>query len=1312
MSSAGQVAGYVVGGVVGSFFGNPIIGAQIGGMIGGYIDPPKGQNTVGPRLEDLTVQTSTYGAVIPRLKGTIAVTGNVFWLEGDKLNEITNTKKVGGKGGPTAKQTTFSYTATFAVGLSHQISAPIGGIRRLWLANTLVYDAGSGDINSVIASNQQAGILFKFYDGRDDQQPDPRMQADKGINNVSGYPGRCYIVFYDLDLTEKYNNTLMATQVKVELVSSGGAINTSSVVDSIFTGNLGDPTWGNSIALLGVNFTPAGATYVTYEKNNYGGAPQLMNFGRMEFPYLDTAASDNIVSPEGGYGYAWSFPRICQSDEDLSLQTQAASIALDICLRWFSPGGSERWSDYLNDSRMQYGDHFSVVFDRGETFLAGDNPTAYIVKVDRVGSVVAASSIKYCVRQFGVSENYVFALLFTIGSDNPTTTVYKFDRLTLALLDTYTQTAIGGRGTIQVVDDDTFYTAGWRSGFGGHLYKWENGVVVDDFGDIFPGGVGDLSRLHVVSDAPLYGYLLHHISGANTPSISAFYLNVPASVAHLHDIVTDECALAGISSSDLDLSELVNSDVRGYRVSHAGSVRAVLEQLQAAFPFDVIQSGYKLKFKSRGSASVLTVPESDLGAHSSGDVPTRFMLTTEMPSQIPAKVTFNFLNADREYDPDEQSATFTAQDVKNSYTVSLPLVMTPTEALQAADVLLKKEWRERSTAGTFWLPPTDDYRKLEAADVIDVVSQSRTHTLRLTKVTQLPDGRIECDGKLTASAAYASAAQAQNSLALGQSLVPLTGSSELLLLDIPRIVSEQDVPGISLGMYGYTSDWNGGVAFRSDDFGESYNAILALPEKTEVFRVLVTPALVPHYGIDHVTALIVSPEWVGADLFSITKIQLYALGNLAAYGAPGRWEIVCFKTVVDNGDGTYTLRDFLRGRFGSDWAMTLHEVEDRLVMLDPDRVDFAGLPLTNLGAERLWRGVTSGASIDSTQDKVNTYSGNNLMPLSPVCLRGWRNTTTFDYYIEATRRSRWPTELFSGLETPLGESSEQYEAEIWDVDFTSRKRVFSGLSSPSITWTQAQQLADFGYEASDVGVKLRQVSSVVGGGRWLQSPISRVLLDDPYIDSVVLLLHMDDVALSDVKGHTVSIDGSVSRSSVQSKFGGYSALFAAGGRLRIPYTTDLAFGAGDFTIEMFVYVSSYNGSLSRFWSPNAALYDGISFGIDSSGHLYCYCSSNNSSWDLVAATNIVTVTTGAFKWIVFQRRGPNLDCYYEGTRYSVSTSLGTTSLMTQSTVDHAIGGFVTSDNSLYGYGDEVRVTKTARYTGDTIPIPSLPFNNP
>jgi len=112
MSSTGQIAGGIVGAVVGFFAGGPggaLYGAQLGMMAGGLIDPPK---TLGPRLDDLTAQTSTYGAFIPRLYGTVAVTGNLFWVQGNAL--IERSADNGGKGGPVV--TEFDYYASFAVG--------------------------------------------------------------------------------------------------------------------------------------------------------------------------------------------------------------------------------------------------------------------------------------------------------------------------------------------------------------------------------------------------------------------------------------------------------------------------------------------------------------------------------------------------------------------------------------------------------------------------------------------------------------------------------------------------------------------------------------------------------------------------------------------------------------------------------------------------------------------------------------------------------------------------------------------------------------------------------------------------------------------------------------------------------------------------------------------------------------------------------------------------------------------------------------------------------------------------------------------
>jgi len=127
MSTGGQAVGGLVGGIAGFFLAGPLgasaltsslYGAQIGMMAGGYLDPPKGPTVNGPRLDDLSVQTSTYGAVIPRVYGTVTVNGNVFWLENNQIKETVTKKKSGGKGGGSKTTTrTYTYSATFAVGL-------------------------------------------------------------------------------------------------------------------------------------------------------------------------------------------------------------------------------------------------------------------------------------------------------------------------------------------------------------------------------------------------------------------------------------------------------------------------------------------------------------------------------------------------------------------------------------------------------------------------------------------------------------------------------------------------------------------------------------------------------------------------------------------------------------------------------------------------------------------------------------------------------------------------------------------------------------------------------------------------------------------------------------------------------------------------------------------------------------------------------------------------------------------------------------------------------------------------------------------
>lgn len=150
---------------VGGALGGPI-GAAIGALAGQTIDravlfKPKGRQ--GPRLTELAVQTSSYGAPIPRLFGAMRVAGTVIWST-DLIE--SKAKSSSGKGQPST--TNFSYAASFAVLLS---ARPITGIGRIWADGKLLRGAG-GDL--------KASTGFRVHLGGEGQAPDPLIVAAEG----------------------------------------------------------------------------------------------------------------------------------------------------------------------------------------------------------------------------------------------------------------------------------------------------------------------------------------------------------------------------------------------------------------------------------------------------------------------------------------------------------------------------------------------------------------------------------------------------------------------------------------------------------------------------------------------------------------------------------------------------------------------------------------------------------------------------------------------------------------------------------------------------------------------------------------------------------------------------------------------------------------------------------------------------------------------------------------------------------------------------------------------------------------------------
>ncbi|MBO9580745.1 MAG: phage tail protein [Sphingobium sp.] len=196
---------------LGTALGGPFggaLGALAGQAVDAQIFKPKGRT--GPRLSDLSVQTSRYGAQIPRIFGRMRVAGTVIWST--ELKESSTTQG-GGKGQPSV--TSYSYSASFAVALS---SRPVGSIGRIWADGTLLRGS-AGDMKAPLGA-------LRLHDGSAGQAVDPLIAAAVGVDQAPAFRGLAYIVLEELQLADFGNRIPSLT---VEIIADEGPVTVSRV---------------------------------------------------------------------------------------------------------------------------------------------------------------------------------------------------------------------------------------------------------------------------------------------------------------------------------------------------------------------------------------------------------------------------------------------------------------------------------------------------------------------------------------------------------------------------------------------------------------------------------------------------------------------------------------------------------------------------------------------------------------------------------------------------------------------------------------------------------------------------------------------------------------------------------------------------------------------------------------------------------------------------------------------------------------------------------------------------------------------------
>jgi hypothetical protein len=295
------------------------------------------------------------------------------------------------------------------------------------------------------------------------------------------------------------------------------------------------------------------------------------------------------------------------------------------------------------------------------------------------------------------------------------------------------------------------------------------------------------------------------------------------------------------------------------------------------------------------------------------------------------------------------------------------------------------------------------------------------------------------------------------------------------LLDLPMLRAEDDDAGFYVAAGG-DSGWRSAAILRAVE-GLGYEEIAYVDAPAVIGTCQTALPAGPWSYFDEASTLDVVLIDPRQELEAVSEAAVLAGANAAVVGG----EIVQFRDAVLIAPGTYRLSDFLRGRLGTDNWIEGHVAGERFVLLTGavglQRIR-DGLALRGLSrsykAVSLWQEESAVAAVSF----ANT--ARSLMPLSPVHVAGSRDDAG-NLTITWIRRTRIPTGWIDNADVPLGETAERYEVDIRNAANTATLRTISA-SSPTVTYTAAEQTADFGAPPATVRIRVQQISDTVGRG--------------------------------------------------------------------------------------------------------------------------------------------------------------------------------------------------------------------------------------
>jgi len=762
---------------------------------------------------------------------------------------------------------------------------------RFWIEGKLAYSA----LGELPADSTVANTKFKFYRGDEEQMPDPSLEAlppenGGGVGNVPAYRGTAYIVFDNFNSTP-YGGRIPQIQFQVSTVAT--------IAQNCFEEGLiawyplDDASGGGPCREIVAGRNGIYSASVTGAGPLGNGSTGSMRIDA-DGDWMVVKSDVSGFAPVSVYGVPFTVSIWAQQEGP---QAHYAANIVNSGTTGATPG-----------------------YEFGMGFDGGTYNTPF------AGSGTVSGTSTYIHGPVGMTSAW-----FTMTYDGSST--YK-----LFLNGAWVAT---GTGLAQNVG--TMLQIGWRefpgsNGFRGlvsdlkiYNYAMTDQQVADAF-------VGITTPIWELPEAP--GTFIDSqgniVPGCqDTATLGSIYLD---------DIVSDIAGRAGVDASQLDLAEDQVVEVTGYIIGQQTTAQGALAPLATAYFRDYPEYDLKIHSVPRGQAVVAQLTDDDFVESTEDE------RSLQQKIELPRRINLAYADKDGNYSRRIQKAERESGNIPSTGTTELefPLVFTSNQAAQKAEIVLKVTTEE--ALGTL-------KRKLPGYKHADLVATDRigydTKEWRITKLDWL-DGLIDFEAKRDRVSNYTSAAVGGSALDPTAPVSNVRGPSILQMLNLPRLTTAENTPGMYGGVTGVTAAWPGADIYMSTDDGASFVKVVTITQRATMGELVsdVTSSSEP------ITVLVYNERL----LSSVTAEQLASNINGFALTTSGTSEIGQFQTAVESADHEFELTDVTRGR--RDTIAAAHVAGDDFLLLD-DAIFFVPIDSSHIGRTLIFRAVTRGTPIEN-----------------------------------------------------------------------------------------------------------------------------------------------------------------------------------------------------------------------------------------------------------------------------------------------------------------------------------------------------------